>query len=141
MAAVANRRTAPTEQDKMIPDLLSVARDTPYPLEAFIFVQRGLEYTVQMVHGDGAEPEEPASRHVSGRLLCEGLRKFAVQQYGLLARTVLGRWHINSSEDFGQIVFAMVKAKLLAKTDDDGIDDFRDVFDFDDAFDETLSLT
>lgn len=125
----------------MIPDLLCIARKTPYPLEAFIFVQRGLEYTVTMIHGDGADPDDPASRHVSGRSLCEGLRQFAVQQYGLLARTVLTKWHIDSCEDFGKIVFAMVDAKLLAKTDEDGIEDFRNAFHFDDAFDETLSFT
>ena len=81
------------------------------------------------------------SRHVTGRDLCFGVRDFAIQQYGLLARTVLQRWQINASEDFGHIIFAMVEAKILAKTDDDSIEDFCNVYDFDEVFSETLSLS
>jgi len=80
------------------------------------------------------------SRHVSGEQLCNGLRDFALQQFGLLARTVLNRWNITNCEDFGRIVFAMVESRILAKTEDDSIDDFRDVFDFDAAFQDRLTL-
>ena len=105
-------------------------------------MQRGLESTVNTIHGEGEADAEPSvSRHVSGRELCFGLRDFAIQQYGLLARTVLQRWQINCCEDFGCIIFAMVNAKILAKTDDDSIDDFNDVYDFDEGFSETLSLS
>lgn len=124
------------------PDIIEVARQTPYPLDAFLFLQRGLEFTVTRLHGESdQEADPPVSRHVTGRELCFGLRDFAMQQYGLLARTVLHRWQINASEDFGRIIFAMVEAKLLAKTDDDSIEDFRDVYDFDEGFSETLSLS
>ncbi len=124
----------------MVPELQCLARETPYPLDAFIFVQRGLEFTVNEVHGDADPSAEPTSRHVSGEALCKGLRQYALHEYGLLARMVLERWSINSCKDFGRIVFAMVDAKLLAKTDQDTIDDFCGVYEFDDAFDQTLSL-
>jgi len=105
-------------------------------------LQRALEFTVNRIHGDSDPDAEPSvSRHVTGRNLCFGLRDFAIQQYGLLARTVLQRWQINSSEDFGHIIFAMVEAKILAKTDDDSIADFRNVYDFEEVFSETLSLS
>ena len=125
-------------------DLRSLARQTRYPLAAFLFVQRGLDHTVRQIHGeadDEADPTERESRHVSGRDLCFGLRDFAVQQYGLLARTVLRRWRIERSEDFGHIVFAMVEAGLMHKTDEDTLDDFVDVFDFTHAFTPELSLS
>ena len=135
-------------------DLMTVVKQSAYPLEAFLFVQRGLDFTVRSIHGemeDGEEAEvevavemgDPSthSRHVSGRQLCHGLRDFAISEYGLLARTMLRRWKVRSCEDFGQIVFAMVEGGLMHKTDEDSIDDFRGVFDFASAFEPSLSLS
>lgn len=132
-------------------DLLEIVKQTKYPLEAFLFVQRGLDQTVRGIHGEMEEADEddllmddPAasSRHVSGRQLCEGLRDFAIEQYGLMAMTVLRYWGIHRSEDFGKIVFAMVDSGMMHKTEGDTIDDFIDVFDFRDAFGpQTLVLS
>ena len=63
-----------------------------------------------------------------------GLREFALQRWGLMARTVLQRWNITSTFDFGRIVFAMVENDLMQKTDEDSIEDFRNVYDFKTAF-------
>ena len=127
-------------------DLLAVAAETRYPLDAFIFVQRGLDYTVRQEHGEidneqELDADEMQSRHVDGAALCWGLRDFAIQQYGLMARTVLKRWQIYSCKDFGCIVFAMVDAGLMHTTDDDSIDDFVRVFNFADAFSHSLQLS
>lgn len=103
-----------------------------YPPEAYDFMQQGLSYTVQVVHGPGAKPR--ASRHVSGQDLCEGIREFALNQYGLLARTVLRHWNITGTLDFGRIVFALIEAGQMQKTDDDTLDDFRNVYEFKAAF-------
>ncbi len=125
----------------MMSELLRVVATTKYPLEAFIFVQRGLDYTVRGIHGDPEDQgEQSPTRHVSGQQLCNGLREFAVKQYGLLARTVLKRWQISSCEDFGHIVFAMVDAGLMHKSQGDTLRDFQGVFDFADAFSPQLSL-
>jgi len=105
----------------------------PYPLEAFSFVREGLGYTVSRVNKD-VESLPEASRHISGRQLCMGLRDFAIEQYGLLAPAVLRHWHINRTDDFGRIVFAMIDAGLMSKNDQDTFEDFRSVFDFDEAF-------
>ncbi|MFP4144974.1 MAG: Minf_1886 family protein [Phycisphaeraceae bacterium] len=123
-------------------DLRSIASRSPYPLEAFLFVQRGLDYTVRQAHGEPEEVEaENEDRHVDGRQLCQGLRDFAVREYGLLARTVLRRWRIQSSEDFGRIVFLMVDAGFMHKTSDDTLEDFMGIYDIDTAFSPQLSLT
>ena len=103
-----------------------------YPMEAFEFVQQGLSYTVHKLHGE--VKEEKVSRHVTGEDLCEGLREFALMNWGLLARTVLGRWNVRKTLDFGRIVFALVDNGYMQKTDDDTLEDFRDVFDFKTAF-------
>jgi len=104
----------------------------PYPLQAFAFVQEGLRYTVESIRAN--EPDLPEhGRHVSGQELCIGLRDYAIKQYGLLARTVLERWHVRRTEDFGRLVFALVDAGLMSKTDEDSLDDFKGVFEFDEA--------
>ncbi len=129
-------------------DLKQVMTDAGgYSPESYRFIRDGLAHTVRMVHGDDAadappaDPSDEDSRHVSGRELCEGLRDFGQRQYGLLARTVLSRWGIRSTEDFGRIIFAMVDAGLMRKTDEDTIDDFVGVYTFDDAFAEPEPTT
>lgn len=109
-----------------------------YKVEAFRFIRDGLAHTVRMVHGREAlesEPEpEDESRHVSGQQLCLGLRDYAIQRWGKMARMVLHRWNIRRTVDFGRIVFALVDAGLMRKTDDDRLEDFAEVFEFDEAF-------
>lgn len=128
-------------------ELLSVASQTKYPIDAFLFVQRGLDYTVTRLHGKRspadilAENEADESRHISGQQLCYGLRDYALEQYGLLAKAVLQRWRITSCEDFGQIVFAMVQGQIMRKTERDCIDDFNNVFEFSQAFSPAAILT
>jgi len=116
---------------KEIREILSKAG--PYPLQAYEFVRQGLAHTVATVHGEGESAAEE-SRHVSGQQLCLGLRDFALRRYGMLARTVLGRWGIHKTDDFGAMVFALIDAGLLRKTDEDSLDDFRAVYDFHEAF-------
>ena len=105
-----------------------------YPLEAFEFVRHGLNQTVQQIHGESRAKSEAAC-HVSGQQLSWGLRNYAVQRYGVMARPVLNHWGIRRTNDFGRIVFAMVESKLMQKTDEDDIRDFDSVFDFSTAFD------
>jgi uncharacterized repeat protein (TIGR04138 family) len=110
----------------------------PYPQEAFQFVRDGLQHTVKMVHGEEAAKASNADKgpdkHVSGQQLCLGLRDYAVVRYGMMARTVLGRWGVYKTDDFGRIVFAMIDAGLMRKSDDDAFEDFQAVYEFDEAF-------
>lgn len=149
-------------------ELKAIADATRYAVDAFLFVQRGLDFTVKNIHGDYTTVEEPdpvedvidegdafdpadsdeldldaapVSRHVSGQQLCLGLRDFAIEQYGLLARTVLRSWGVTRCDDFGHIVFAMVDGGLMQKTDQDELEDFADVYDFNDAFASELQLS
>jgi uncharacterized repeat protein (TIGR04138 family) len=103
-----------------------------YSCEAFEFVCRGLSFTVESVHGGIIDPK--ACRHISGQQLCEGLREFALAHWGMLAPLVLRRWNIRRTVDFGRIVFTLVDHGQMAKTQDDTLDDFRDLYDFAKAF-------
>jgi uncharacterized repeat protein (TIGR04138 family) len=106
----------------------------PYPLEAFNFVREGLGFTVQKVHDHTDPMADPDDRHISGQQLCLGLRDFAIEKYGLMAPAVLAHWNIHRTDDFGRIVFAMIDAGLMSRTDEDTIDDFRSVYHFSEAF-------
>lgn len=145
-----SKRPDPDQPEKSVPqltpkgectvDIYAVAGKTKYPVDAFEFVTKGLAYTVDRIHGK-LDPKAPLkNRHVSGAQLCMGLRDYAIEQYGMLAKLVLNRWRITRSEDFGQIVFAMIDAKLMSKTDEDSLHDFVDVFDFDEAFKPRVQL-
>ncbi|HWB52647.1 MAG TPA: Minf_1886 family protein [Tepidisphaeraceae bacterium] len=109
-----------------------------YPIEAFEFVQKGLSYTVNKTHGPADQSQ--GSRHVSGQQLCLGLRDYALMQWGMLAGTVLHRWNINSTYDFGRIVFALIDAGFMQKTERDTIEDFRAVYDFRQSFDAEYKI-
>ena len=76
-------------------------------------------------------------RHVSGRDLIYGISEYALNQFGPLTRTVFDHWGIRETRDFGEIVFNLVNDNPTSKTDDDRIEDFTDVFDFDEELDWT----
>ena len=104
----------------------------PYPSEAYEFLQDGLAHTAERIY-ENSQMETP-DRHVRGQELCLGLRDLAIERWGLMAPAVLRHWKIYRTDDFGRIVFAMIDAKLMKKTDEDTLDDFRGVYQFDEAF-------
>ena len=105
-----------------------------YPLAAFEFVRAGLNYTVENIHGSAAREPGPHC-HVTGQQLSQGLRRYAIMRYGIIAKAVLNHWRIYRTSDFGKIVFAMIDGRLMQKTDRDDVRDFEEVFDFNTAFD------
>ena len=109
---------------------LVLARDSRYPREAYVFVREALDYTQKLA----GKETRGAIRHVSGQELLEGIRKFALNQFGPMTTTVFEEWNIRHCRDFGEIVFNMVEIGLLAKTEKDTRDDFQNGYDFTDAF-------
>lgn len=111
------------------------------PEEAFEFVREGLRHTVDSIYGDSERSADSLDdvqtddrRHVNGQQLAIGLRDFAIRRYGLLAGTVLGRWGIRRTDDFGTIVFALIDRGELRASENDSLDDFKGVYDFAEAF-------
>jgi len=102
-----------------------LARDPRYAQDAYFFVREGLEHTVCRLN---------APRHVSGRELLEGLRKYALEQFGPLALRVLNEWGISECIDFGHVVFNLVEEGLLGKTEEDRLEDFSGGYEFREAF-------
>ncbi len=114
------------------------AQDRRYPLEAYHFVFEALDYVIerQERHARRLGETAPPDRHVSVCQLLEGLREYALEQFGPLARLVLERWNIYRTEDFGEIVFSLVEHRLLNKQEADRKSDFRNGFNFREAFDK-----
>ena len=48
--------------------------------------------------------------------------------------TVFDNWGIRSCEDIGHMVFNLIGAGIFGKTDQDSIEDFKAVYDFQEAF-------
>ena len=117
-------------------DWTTIARGTPYAPGAYAFVQHGLGYTSNIFtqREFGSYGLDELDSHVTGQQLCMGLRDFAIEQYGLLAPVVLRHWGIQRTEDFGAIVFRMVDLELLRTSPEDTEEDFRAIFQFDEAF-------
>lgn len=107
-----------------------LAEDTRFDENAYHFVREALDFTIKLME----KPLEGVGRHVKGGELLEGIRQFALQEFGPLAKTVLNRWGVTRCEDFGDIVFNLVNKGVLGKTDEDRKEDFAGGYDFDVAF-------
>lgn len=110
-----------------------VQKDPRYKKPAYGFVREALDYTIKKLARKDNVPK-PENQHVSGQSLLEGIRQYALEQFGPMALTVLKHWNVTTSRDFGKIVFNMVDFKILGKTNQDSMEDFIDVYNFDEAF-------
>lgn len=100
-------------------------KDFRYKPDAYNFVMEALSFTQKKFKKD---------KHVSGVELLKGVRDLMLDEYGPMSLTILRHWGINTTEDFGNIVFNLVKNKVLSKTADDRIEQFRDGYDFEEVF-------
>lgn len=111
-----------------------------YHPNAYQFIFSALRYTQQML-GKTTEPEQvSAEAHISGVELLEGIRELGLREFGLLARTVFAGWGVESTEDFGRIVFELVERGEMRKTENDRLDDFVGVYDFREALDSGYQI-
>jgi uncharacterized repeat protein (TIGR04138 family) len=106
------------------------ARDPRYHRDAYLFVREALDHTQKTAGKDS----HGHIRHVTGQELLIGIRDYALQQFGPMAKMLLEEWGVRCCEDFGEIVFNMVEANWLAKTAKDSRADFKGGYSFEDAF-------
>lgn len=98
---------------------------------AYFFVRQGLDYTLRKLKTGEHQRD---SNHVSGGELLDGIREYAVEQYGPMAKTLFDAWNVRSCDDFGKIVFLLVDYGVLGKTENDSPEDFSGGYTFEDAF-------
>lgn len=132
----------------MDPDLRILCQilenDSRYSLDAYLFVREGLAYAADHIALDHlpesnfpvvtAPALKTSRKHVTGQELCEGIRQYALNQFGFMAKTVLNSWGLYTTSDIGNVVYKMINAGLLKKSSRDRRSHFDDVFDFEDAF-------
>ena len=114
----------PTGPQERLDEILR--EDLRYAPGAYEFTRQAVSYASDVVYARGS--------HVSGKELLEAIRQFALERYGLLTATVFESWGVKTTEDFGEIVFHLVDAGLLSKTEEDTKGDFRSVYSFDEVF-------
>lgn len=105
--------------------------DQRFEKGAYYFVRQALDYTLKSLLKKG---NLRSNNHVSGGQLLEGIRRFALQQYGPMTVTLFKHWGVTSCEDFGDIVFNLVDRKVLGKTKNDKKQDFTTGYSFKEAF-------
>jgi len=110
-------------------------KDPRYDLEAYLFLREALEFTARKCKKASKGP----LRHVSGRELAEGFRDYALEQFGPITFAVLAKWGIHCTEDIGVIVFNLVEAGELGKTEKDSPADFVNLYDFKEVFEKPFT--
>ena len=108
-----------------------VNNDQRYDRNAYEFVRVALDHTYEELQ---KSDKERRNQHVSGRELLDGIREYALGQYGPMTYSLFDQWGIHTGKDFGQIVFNLVDYGVFGKTDQDSIEDFDDCYDFREAF-------
>ena len=107
-----------------------LTKDRRYEEDAYYFVNEAVLFSAEYF----SKPEFGQSRHLSGPELLEGMREFTLSEFGAMSRAVLRRWGIDTTLDFGHVVFNLIDAGVLAASPSDRLGDFDEVYDFDDAF-------
>lgn len=123
------------QQDPDFAEIITLIckEDPRFDRKAYDFVRSGLDQTVKELRKKDAARAE-RSRHVTGPELLEGLRLYALDQFGPLAKTVLNSWGVERGSHFGEIVFNLIDHNVFSKTESDRREDFADTYDFDAAF-------
>lgn len=96
-------------------------KDSRYNPDAYEFVMDALFFTQKKFKITG---------HVGAKELLLGIKELILNKYGPLAKTVLNYWGVNTTDDFGEIVFNMINAGLMRRTEKDARQDFNGVYDF-----------
>jgi uncharacterized repeat protein (TIGR04138 family) len=107
-----------------------VATDPRYQRDAYVFLRDALDFTTKQQK----KVKGVSVRHVTGPELLDGVRRYALKEFGPLVMTVFDNWGIRSCEDVGNIVFNLIGAGVFGKTEDDSIEHFKNVYDFEEAF-------
>ena len=113
---------------------LIVKEDDRYTLEAYGFLKEALDFTMDKERKRMGKAVSKTQRHVTGQELLEGVREYALEQFGPMAYTVLTSWGLERCEDFGEIVFNLIEYGVFSKNEDDTKEDFAAIYDFEEAF-------
>lgn len=106
-----------------------------YHPNAYDFVFEALQQAQEIYARSVTNENEQEEAHVSGQELLEGVKAHAIKQFGLMTMTVFKQWGVQSTKDFGKMVFEMIEHGRMRKTENDRLEDFVDLYDFEQVFD------
>ena len=107
-----------------------VAKDPRYDHEAYVFLRDALDFTIKQLKKN----KEDISRHVSPPQLLDGVRQFAIKEFGPMVTTVFLYWGVRNSGDIGEMVFNLIRIGIFGKAETDTIEQFRNYYDFEEVF-------
>src|SRR5881396_4184815 len=107
-----------------------VTSDPRYGRGAYVFLRDALDFTTKQQK----KIKGVSVRHVTGPELLDGVRRYALKEFGPMVITVFDNWGIHSCEDVGNIVFNLIGAGVFGKTEEDSIEHFKNVYDFEEVF-------
>ena len=110
----------------------AVKHDPRYAPDAYHFLRDALDTTMKTMQ----KARKDAINHVSGAELCEGVREYALQQFGPMVPTIFEAWNIRTTRDIGEMVFNLIHIGAFSRSDSDRVEDFEKVFLFEDAFEK-----
>lgn len=115
-----------------------LSRDPRYHRDAYVFVREALDHTQKTVMKETPARQQRQAgsqeNHVTGQQLLDGIREYALAQFGPMTQMLLEEWGVRNCRDFGEIVFNMVESGWLKKTEKDSRADFEGGYDFHEAF-------
>lgn len=126
-------------------------KDGRYTVDAYVFVQQSLAYAQfelgmgrpRPFNVDGIDDFDdlPPEAHLTGQQLCEAIRLYAAEMYGLMAKVVLNSWGVKTTGDFGEIVYKLIEVGEMTKSETDRREDFDGHYDFKEAFQRDYKIT
>lgn len=126
-------------------------KDGRYTVDAYVFVQQSLAYAQfelgmgrpRPFNVDGIDDFDdlPPEAHLTGQQLCEAIRLYAAEMYGLMAKVVLNSWGVKTTSDFGEIVYKLIEVGEMTKSETDRREDFDGHYDFQEAFQRDYKIT
>jgi uncharacterized repeat protein (TIGR04138 family) len=110
---------------------LITKRDRRYHVNAYKFIFEALDHVLSRIG---------KKRHITGNELLDAVRELGTDKFGFLARTVFENWGVKNTRDFGEIVFNLVNCGLMGKTPEDSVEDFDNVYDFEEIFERNFRV-
>ena len=118
--------------------VIEAARQDPrYAADAYLFLRDALDMTIKTMQ----QGRNDAVNHISGAELCEGLRDYALQQFGPMVPTIFETWGLATTRDIGEMVFNLIRTGAFSRSKSDKVEDFNEVYTFADAFEKPFLPT
>jgi uncharacterized repeat protein (TIGR04138 family) len=110
----------------------AVQVDTRYAADAYQFLRDALDHTIKTLQ----KGSSAAVSHVTGPELCQGLRDYALQQFGPMVPTIFEAWGLRNTRDIGEMVFNLIRTGAFSRSDSDRVEDFENIYSFFEAFEK-----